>query len=458
MRVVGILVLVFTIALGAFCLGYLTHRNEWVPVSVRDRLNDAVEASVAPESALPPGEWYPHVPRRESTSDPALSGEDEEALAALGYLPGYEKAPNHTGVTMYKRDEAQAGLNLYISGHKPEAFLIDMEGQVIHTWSYPFEKLWPHYSVPTFYRETGHLYWRRVYPFPNGDLLAIHQGIGLIKLDRDSNLLWSRSGGYHHDLDVDSDGNIYVLYRTQEELPNDPAEGFLMDPYLVVLDPDGNEFKRISLVSCFENSPYAPLLKWIKPTGDIFHDNTLQVFDGSQAHRSPLFERGKVLISIWTLDTAAIVNPETETVEWAATGRWRRQHEPMLLDNGNMLVFDNRGNAGRSRIVEFNPLTLERVWTYQGAEPDDFYSKWCGAVQRLDNGHTLITETNNGRTFEVTPNGDLVWEFINPHQVDLEGVTLVASLWEVIRLPSDFGADWLRNTDEQDWLNTNAAR
>jgi len=216
-----------------------------------------------------------------------------------------------------------------------------------------------------------------------------------------------------------------------------------MEPFVSVPDAHGNGQRRVSLLKCFENSAYAPLLEWVKPTGDLFHTNTIQVFDGSQAHRSPLFEHGKILISIWSLDTAAIVDLDRETVDWAVTGRWRRQHEPMILDNGNMLVFDNRGNRGRSRIVEMDPLTLETVWTYQGEDPDDFHSEWCGAVQRLANGNTLITETNNGRAFEVTPSGDIVWEFINPNQVEQEGTTLIASLWETIRLPMDYGADWL---------------
>jgi len=444
MRSIATVLLLFVLGSSAFCLGYLTHRNEWIPLALRNRLNATVDAVAAPQrDARPPGEWYPHVTRAVSPDSGALSPETRDQLAAIGYLQGYTEAPGDRSVTVHDVTRAQPGLNLYSSGHKPEALLVDMTGAVVHTWSYDFARLWPDYQPPPYYRETGSMYWRRVFPYPNGDLLAIHQGIGLIKLDRESNVVWKRAGGFHHDFDIDDAGNIYVLYRTQEALPDDPAEGFLMEPFVSVLDAHGNEQRRVSLLKCFENSAYAPLLEWVKPTGDLFHTNTIQVFDGSQAHRSPLFEHGKILISIWSLDTAAIVDLDRETVDWAVTGRWRRQHEPMILDNGNMLVFDNRGNRGRSRIVEMDPLTLETVWTYQGEDPDDFHSEWCGAVQRLANGNTLITETNNGRAFEVTPSGDIVWEFINPNQVEQEGTTLIASLWETIRLPMDYGADWL---------------
>jgi hypothetical protein len=34
--------------------------------------------------------------------------------------------------------------------------------------------------------------------------------------------------------------------------------------------------------------------------------------------------------------------------------------------------------------------------------------------ERLPNGNTLITEAAGGRLLEVTPDGRIVWEFINP--------------------------------------------
>ena len=36
-------------------------------------------------------------------------------------------------------------------------------------------------------------------------------------------------------------------------------------------------------------------------------------------------------------------------------------------------------------------------------------------MQRLPNGNTLITEGSDGRVFEVTPEHEIVWEFISPY-------------------------------------------
>ena len=38
-----------------------------------------------------------------------------------------------------------------------------------------------------------------------------------------------------------------------------------------------------------------------------------------------------------------------------------------------------------------------------------------GSARRLPNGHTLICEAMRGRIFQVTPNGEIVWEYVNPH-------------------------------------------
>jgi hypothetical protein len=37
-----------------------------------------------------------------------------------------------------------------------------------------------------------------------------------------------------------------------------------------------------------------------------------------------------------------------------------------------------------------------------------------GSAQRLPNGNTLITEASFGRFFEVTKEGEIVWDYVNP--------------------------------------------
>ena len=67
-------------------------------------------------------------------------------------------------------------------------------------------------------------------------------------------------------------------------------------------------------------------------------------------------------------------------------------------------------------------------------------------MQELPNQNLLITETDGGRAIEVTREGQVVWEFYNPHGVG-DDDELIASLFEIIRLDSDFPTDWLSTAE-----------
>jgi len=49
-----------------------------------------------------------------------------------------------------------------------------------------------------------------------------------------------------------------------------------------------------------------------------------------------------------------------------------------------------------------------------GAEKDEFYSSFISGAQRLANGNTLICSGANGTFFEVTPEHEMVWKYVNP--------------------------------------------
>jgi len=47
-------------------------------------------------------------------------------------------------------------------------------------------------------------------------------------------------------------------------------------------------------------------------------------------------------------------------------------------------------------------------------QPESFFSPSRGSNQRLPNGNTFIADSDNGRLFEVTYQGEIVWEFFTP--------------------------------------------
>ncbi len=340
---------------------------------------------------------------------------------------------------MAERDAGAAyrGLNLYVSGHAAEAVLMDMAGKTLHRWRYPLRRLWPDLAKDP---EMAKLeYFRRAYLYPNGDLLAIYEGQGLVKLDARSRVRWAYRGGIHHDLFVTEEGLIYVLDREGKVIPRINRKRGVLEDFVTVLSPKGRLLRRISILECFESSPYANLVQTMrKRQGDIFHTNTLEVLDGRFVGLHPAFRKGNLLISVFMLNTVAVLDPDRRTVVWAKAGGWRHQHQPTFLDNGHLLVFDNTGaSRERSRVIEMEPVSGRIVWQYGGTPEVDLFSRTLGSSQRLPNGNTLITESENGRALEVTPDGRTVWEFYNPHRAGENG-ELVASLFEMVRLPPDF--------------------
>lgn len=110
------------------------------------------------------------------------------------------------------------------------------------------------------------------------------------------------------------------------------------------------------------------------------------------------------------------------------------QHDIQWIDEGlpgygNWLLFNNRNNIGGeeySSILELSiPMNddgsydLEKgsdiVWSYSD---DGFYSRIVSGAQRLPNGNTFITEGFFGRMIEVTPEGEVAWEYVNPSTRD----------------------------------------
>lgn len=361
-----------------------------------------------------------------------------EQLIAIGYVQGSRSAVKR-GVTTHEPSRAYAGLNLYSSGHAPEAILMDMNGEILHRWHFPFEAALPPLDRPN----TNSQWWRRVAIYPNGDLLAIYEGLGLVKIDKDSNLIWASSQNAHHDLEVQANGDIYVLTRKAHVVPRLDPHAPILEDFVSILSPEGKLKAEMSLLRAFENSRFAELVqkKMISGNGDIFHTNSIAVLGGGARKRHRAFARGNLLVSMNRMGVVAVVSIELGQVIWVRRTGVVGQHDPKLLSNGNMLLFTNNMDTGSSAVEEFDVNSSEVHWAYRGNDAQPFYSKYLGTAERLPNANTLVTESDGGRAFEVTSAGETVWEFYNPNRAG-DDAEFIATLPEVIRLPANFPTDW----------------
>jgi len=363
-----------------------------------------------------------HLTLIEGTLRPNESLRQLEQLQELGYVDGtIDERAELRGVEIHDRERAFPGVNLYSSRLQTSAQLIDNDGRELHTWSYPGDDGWEHIEL-----------------LPNGELLVVVNQQSIFKLDRDSHLLWRYEADTHHDLAVHPSGDIYTLTDEKNLRPEIHPDVLVIEDFIEILTPDGKPKDRFSILEAMRSSDYAFLLaspahlpsdrrEGERPRLDMLHTNHIQVFDGSLAHRSPLFDEGNLLISMRTINTIAILDPRKREMLWAwGPTNLHRQHHPTLLSNGNILVFDN--GHKRSQIVELDPLTFEVAWRY--APKRGFLSRFLGSAQRLPNGNTLITESDRGYVFEVSPNHDIVWRFANP---DVQTDNMRVAIWRMTR-------------------------
>jgi hypothetical protein len=337
------------------------------------------------------------------------------------------------GVTMYDPTAAYDGYTLYTGAGDAAAHLIGMDGRVLHEWRRPYSAIWNQSAeakaTPNNPGGDELIFMDKARMLPNGDLLAIYVGAadtpwgyGMVKLDRESNVLWSYLGHTHHDFDIAPDGRIVALTN---DFSHERVEGLgkldepYLDDFLVVLSADGKEMKKVSLLRALAKSRFK-LLSLAIPAyglGDPLHTNSVQVIDAALAKNFPFGKEGDVLVSFRDMSAIAVVSLEKEEVTWAMRGPWLWQHQARLLPNGHITLFDNLGgfrDDNGARVLEVDPKSGAVVWSYRGDDNNPLHSPLRSGAVVLPNDNVLITESDAGRVFEVTRKGKIVWNFVNP--------------------------------------------
>ena len=72
---------------------------------------------------------------------------------------------------------------------------------------------------------------------------------------------------------------------------------------------------------------------------------------------------------------------------------------------------------GHYLIEDGKPFGPEQPhWVYVADDTVSFWSSFISGAHRTANGSTFITEGAKGRFFEVTSDGDIMWEYLNPYR------------------------------------------
>jgi hypothetical protein len=338
--------------------------------------------------------------------------------------------PDDSGIVVHQPDKAYRGYNIYCSRVSPEVLLIDMAGEVVHRWTYP---------------QIGEGIWDHMLMLDNGDIVVIIKFKYLLRLDWHSNLVWKKEIQAHHDIALGRDSTLYVIERDVM-----PYRGLLVRfPAIVHLTYDGDQIDRWSTYDHLEDikatfdqrsfldtiidsmlsgenlSDIADSIAGLPEAGrapdgeiryDYFHLNTITVLPESPlGKRDSRFKAGNLLICFRNVNQIGVLERDSWNPVWVwGEGILDWPHHPTMLRDRRILMFDNGFRRKFSKVLEIDPIDGSIKWEYVGTPPRSFFTSNKGSSQRLPNGGTLICQGNRGRVFEVTRDGEIVWEWLNP--------------------------------------------
>ncbi|HTQ98861.1 MAG TPA: aryl-sulfate sulfotransferase [Candidatus Acidoferrum sp.] len=379
-----------------------------------------------------------------------------------------------TGTTLYDPAKTWNGYTVLSILDTPSVVVIDMNGRIVKEWSdYNVSAGGPARVLPG-----GIIIATAGANPPHQEALALVErdfdGKELWRFDhnlqiqnQDKQMVWSARthhdwqrtdfpAGYYSPASTPKATGANTLLLTHTDTNNANITNVtLEDDRLIEIDPAGKILWQWKISDHIDELRFdAAAREAIRSGGggargtfDALHINSAtyvgpnQWFDGGDKRFAPdnviISSRQASFIAIVARDGKVVwqIGPDfTRSKEEKALGQIIGQHHahlipPGLPGAGNLMVFDNGGASGygtptsiapngqgiyaraTSRVLEINPVTLELKWSYTNP---NFYSTNISSAQRLPNGNTLITEGAPGRTFEVTADKQIVWEYMDP--------------------------------------------
>jgi len=360
-------------------------------------------------------------------------------------------------ILVFEPDECYDGYTLFSNYRSTTFYLMDMQGNPIHTWTTKPAKI-------------GEL-------LPNGHLVYAHMWHEMIEVDWRSQPVWQYPCTQHHDFAVMPNGHLMILcggmsYRAEKRRnPKIYPHGEYIPAYFIEVDPETNEIvwrweadqhieelRKIGI-------PFPRTPKVKTRLLDVFHSNTCEVLpDTKLGRKDSRFKAGNIVFSHRNLDVIGVVDKKTGEIVWAwGPGVLDKQHMPTLIPDrhpitgekmpgaGHFLIYDNGDTRRHTKVIELDPQTEEIVWEYSQK------NWWCGGglggADRMPNGNTLICEGGTrGRLFEVTAEGKTVWEYLTPYYDgwNLTGVKPSAhSIYRCTRYPAKYVEDIIKKATQK---------
>lgn len=374
-----------------------------------------------------------------------LGRSDEHRRGTWYYL----EVPRGGPPPIQNRGFATPGVNLVTQIDADLALCVkvmDNDGRTLQRWDIDWFEIWPdadHVPQRLVPRARPGTHVNGAALLADGDLVFNFEHLGLVRLDPTGRVVWRLAYQTHHSIHVDASGDLWVCGQKEHTEPSprfpNQVPPFVEDT-IVVVSPEGRVVREWSVPELLRSNGLQGLLHLgsldnfsTLVVGDVTHLNHVEPFPAGM--REGFFARSDVLVSLRNVNTVFTFDRDADRITFVCTGRFVRQHDPHFVDGDTISVFDNN-NIGPRSMAQYSRILLIRgrdqsVTTYFGGAPEQpFFTPILGRHQWLPNGHLLVTDSCEGRAFEVDRSGRPVWSYVN--YVD-EGV--VGIVEQVQRLP-----------------------
>jgi hypothetical protein len=361
--------------------------------------------------------------------EPQLSSNrfpDFNGLRKSGQIPPEVKSDDgYLLLGHYDKQEGQATVRL----------LRIRDEKLIYKWIPKFSELIPLQSGKSKYSHPiGPKYSEILHPLllKDGGLIFHFRYAPLFKINACSAVEWSIDGVFHHSIEQNEEGDIWV--GSMLEPSSYSGTGLThLDHTITKISPRGKVLYNKSVARILDENGYRGLLAAGYPTID---SNPIHLNDIQPALKSSEFwKQGDLLLSVRGLSTVFLYRPDTDKVIWLKTGPWMNQHDVNFIEPTSISVFGNdvifvppnpdlrqpsrevlKDGHNNIYIFDFKTNSLNTPYSKLLKEKE-VRTVTSGRAGMLQNGDFLVEESNYGRLLRITPER-VKWELVNTVDVD----------------------------------------
>ena len=337
-----------------------------------------------------------------------------------------DRYPDIDGLKLENKNYTDSNY-LFLSAYDKEAGhsgfkLIRLSDQkVLHRWVPDIQKIMKIRDKGRPMSEASNkgniVFWNPL-PSDDGSVIFNTEDRALFKIDKDSKILWSLDGIFHHSQERDAEGNIWA--SSVMEKNSDFISRFFddyRDDAIAQVSPEGKLLYKKSITDILLENGYRGLLFGIGPMEkDPLHLNDIQ----PALTNSEYWQKGDLLLSIRNKSTIFLYRPSTNKILWLKTGPWLNQHDVNFIDDSRISIFGN--NIIRNNKYDFidghNEVYIYDFKTNETSTPySTFLSKakvktmTGGRSEVLANGDLYIEETDFGRILKGNQK-EIVWQYV----------------------------------------------